>query len=226
MLRHAFHLFILFSSLTGYVANANEANGYNTDLRMKMNEIAKGIAPDPDRKKIQFVAYTSVIEYGQDTSMFSDEQIAGLAVQGDHAIPRHFKTQSMLTLLSTCRDDRPAHSLVGELLKLEIQDSSLVREAQDDDRHHSREIRVSRKVRGQRSHGPMNHVLKDSSSTKMNQPNILIKHKDDTLRDNQLTRILQQCLMAEYGDQESSNSKEPHGNQANCAESKWYFEIT
>lgn len=49
--------------------------GYSTDLGLRRNAITR------QGRRTEFIVYTSVVEYENDVTQFSDEQIAGLAHQ-------------------------------------------------------------------------------------------------------------------------------------------------
>ncbi|KAF2488265.1 hypothetical protein BU16DRAFT_545542 [Lophium mytilinum] len=60
------------------------APGYTTDLKFALNPITR---TGPTKDQIQFILYTTVLEYEADTSTFSLEQIAGIAQQAWAELP-------------------------------------------------------------------------------------------------------------------------------------------
>lgn len=61
--------------LLSYLTNAIQIEPYTTDLNIWTNGITSEDGTD-------YVVYTSIVEYSQVTTEFTDEQLAGLCKQG------------------------------------------------------------------------------------------------------------------------------------------------
>src|SRR5262245_42867612 len=79
MLRHTFTLIFYLLSLISYLhlSFAARVPGYSTDLGITRNAITRTKPP-----RTEFIVYTSIVEYEDDVSTFSNEQLVGLVHQG------------------------------------------------------------------------------------------------------------------------------------------------
>jgi hypothetical protein len=76
---YAFQLLVHLSSLVTFLhfCIAAKLPSYSTDLGITLNQITKTNGP-----RVNFMVYTSLVEYEKDVSQFSNEEFAGLARQG------------------------------------------------------------------------------------------------------------------------------------------------
>lgn len=68
--------FCLFALFIAFLSRATRVDPYTTDLKIERNDILK------DGRKTEYIVYTSIAEYDQVTTDFTDQQLAGLAKQG------------------------------------------------------------------------------------------------------------------------------------------------